>query len=238
VSGDHFVVFTQNHDQTGNRMNGERLAALVDYEALKVAAAVMLVSPFLPLIFMGEEYGETAPFQYFVSQGDADLIEAVRQGRKNEFRAFQWDAAPPDPQHESTFRSSQLCWELQNKEPHNLLREFYRVLLGMRKRFRALGSGDMACIEAASFEQEKAMVVRRWCGGEEISALFNFSNQQASIHFALPPRQRTRILNSRDRRWGGPGSSLPACLPESRNQSLDLEPYSFALYHSEDRGKT
>jgi maltooligosyltrehalose trehalohydrolase len=236
VSGDHFVVFTQNHDQIGNRMNGERLAELVDFEALKVAASVMLVSPFLPLIFMGEEYGETAPFQYFVSHGDAELIEAVRRGRKSEFQAFRWDAEPPDPQDEATFWRSRLNWELQKEGRHRQLRDFYGELLRMRKRFRALGTGDMACIEAMPFEQEKALALRRWCNGEEIFAVANFSEKPARIEFSLPRRDRTRILNSREPRWGGPGSSLPECLPGTSNQELVLEPFSFALYRTEDRG--
>ena len=236
VGGDHFVVFTQNHDQIGNRMNGERLAGLVDFEALKVAAGVMLVSPFLSLIFMGEEYGETAPFQYFVSHGDTDLINAVRRGRKNEFQAFRWDAEPPDPQDEATFRRSQLNWELQKDGWHRQLRNFYGELLRTRKRLRALGSGDMACIEATPFEQEKALMVRRWCGGEEIFAIVNLSEKAAQIGFSVPQRNYIRILTSRDARWGGPGSCLPECLPACGTQRVDLEPYSFALYHSEDRG--
>ncbi len=80
-----FVVCSQNHDQVGNRMLGDRLSRLVPFESLKLAAGVVLTSPFVPLLFMGEEYGETAPFQYFVSHGDPDLVEAVRQGRREEF---------------------------------------------------------------------------------------------------------------------------------------------------------
>src|SRR5436853_3841728 len=89
-------------------MLGDRLTGLVGVEQLKLAAAVVLLSPFLPLLFMGEEYGETAPFQYFVSHSDPALIEAVRRGRKSEFAAFGWSAEPPDPQDEGTFARSRL----------------------------------------------------------------------------------------------------------------------------------
>jgi len=115
-------------------MNGERLGHLLDFEALKVAVGVMLLSPFLPLIFMGEEYGETSPFQYFVSHQDPKLIEAVRQGRRSEFKAFRWAGDPPDPQDSATFLRSQLHWQLQEREPHKQLRDFYAEPLKMKKR--------------------------------------------------------------------------------------------------------
>src|SRR5439155_25706190 len=89
-----FVVFAQNHDQIGNRMLGERLTALGSFEALKLCAGLVVLSPFVPLLFMGEEYGETASFQYFTSHSDADLIQAVRKGRKEEFAAFGWQQEP------------------------------------------------------------------------------------------------------------------------------------------------
>ena len=91
---DQLVVFSQNHDQVGNRMLGERLSSLVDFESLKLAAGVVLLSPFIPLLFMGEEYGETAPFLYFISHSDPALIEAVRKGRKEEFKEFTWVEDP------------------------------------------------------------------------------------------------------------------------------------------------
>jgi len=95
-----FVVCNQNHDQVGNRAAGERLTALVGTEALKLAAGITLLSPFVPLLFMGEEYGESAPFQYFVSHGDPVLVDAVRRGRREEFAAFGWQDSVPDPQDE------------------------------------------------------------------------------------------------------------------------------------------
>ena len=103
-----FVVFSQNHDQVGNRLRGERLAALVSFEAQKLAAATVLLSPFIPLLFMGEEYGETAPFQYFVSHGSAALIRSVRAGRRAELAAAGWRGQSPDPQDDASFESSKL----------------------------------------------------------------------------------------------------------------------------------
>src|SRR3984893_7371961 len=238
VSGEHFVVFTQNHDQIGNRMNGERLIQLVDFEAAKIAAGVMLLSPFLPLIFMGEEYGENSPFQYFVSHQDPNLIEAVRQGRKSEFKAFGWNQDPPDPQDDATFLRSKLNWQLQQEEGHRQLREFYAELLGVRKRHRAFANSDMSRVEATPFENGKALLLRRWSDDEQLFACFNFGKNPAHVSFSLLHNAWRKVLNSRDRRWAGPGSSLPDCLPNAHNQSMSIEPFSFALYCSDDRGKT
>lgn len=98
-----FVVFAQNHDQVGNRARGERLSTLVSFDGLKLAAGMVLLSPFVPLLFMGEEYGETAPFLYFTSHSDPTLVEAVRKGRLEEFAAFGCEDEVPDPQDEATF---------------------------------------------------------------------------------------------------------------------------------------
>ena len=97
------MVCSQNHDQIGNRRLGERLSSLISFEQQKLVAGCVLLSPFIPLLFMGEEYGETAPFQYFVSHIDEPLIEAIRKGRASEFAHFEWEGHVPDPQDEETF---------------------------------------------------------------------------------------------------------------------------------------
>ncbi len=106
-----FVICNQNHDQIGNRMLGERLSQLVSFDALKLAAAATLLNPAIPLLFMGEEYGEDAPFLYFVDHQDADLVEAVRQGRKREFEAFHASGTPPDAASIETLKTSTLNWQ-------------------------------------------------------------------------------------------------------------------------------
>ena len=122
--GLQFVVFSQNHDQVGNRMRGERLSGLVPFEALKLAAGAVLLAPNIPLLFMGEEYGEKAPFLYFVSHGDKALIEAVRKGRNDEFKHFAWNGEPPDPQDERTFLASKINWEKRRQGEHAVLLNF------------------------------------------------------------------------------------------------------------------
>jgi maltooligosyltrehalose trehalohydrolase len=129
---ERFVVAIQNHDQVGNRAKGDRLSTLLAPEQLRLAAALLLLSPYVPLIFMGEEYGETNPFQYFVSHGDPMLVEAVRGGRRREFEAFGWGDDVPDPQDEDTLRTSVLDRSCAPKPEHAALFTLYRDLLRLR----------------------------------------------------------------------------------------------------------
>src|SRR4029077_10133395 len=141
--GAKFVVCAQNHDQIGNRMRGERLSTLVSNEKLRIAAAAVILAPFLPMIFMGEEYGEKAPFQYFTSHSDHDLIEAVRRGRREEFEDFAWEGEAPDPHGEETFLRSKLTWK-----EDAALRDLVRTLLRLRRETPALRNFDLASLEA------------------------------------------------------------------------------------------
>ena len=113
----HFVVAIQNHDQVGNRALGDRLSTIVSPAANRLACGLLLLSPCVPLLFMGEEYGETRPFPFFCSFGNANLIEAVRRGRQAEFAglAFQWKQAIPDPQDPATFTAAKLQWSLARR---------------------------------------------------------------------------------------------------------------------------
>jgi maltooligosyltrehalose trehalohydrolase len=133
------VICAQNHDQVGNRAFGDRLSTLIPWEALKVCAAAVLLAPHTPLLFMGEEFGETAPFQYFVDHGDAGLIEAVRQGRRREFEAFGWSDVP-DPQAPETFERSHIRDGSPLDDRQHALLAWYRRLIDVRQsrpEFRA-----------------------------------------------------------------------------------------------------
>ncbi len=128
-----FVVFSQNHDQVGNRLLSDRLSTQVSPEMLRVIAGTYLLSPYVPLLFMGEEYGETNPFYFFISHNDLELIQAVREGRKKEFMGFQKEGMEYlDPQSEETFRQSKLSWNYQ-EAGHKLLWDYYRKLIAIRK---------------------------------------------------------------------------------------------------------
>ena len=117
----------------GNRLAGDRFGTMLSVEQQKLAAGLLLLSPFVPMLFMGEEYGETAPFPFFISHGDADLIESVRRGRRAEFKAFAWQGDIPDPQAEYTFESAKLDHTRKEQEPHRSIYQLYRTLLRLRR---------------------------------------------------------------------------------------------------------
>ena len=125
------VICTQNHDQVGNRARGERLSALVSAAAQKLASALLLLGAETPLLFMGQEYGETAPFQYFTDYSDPELARAVSEGRRREFPEFSREQVP-DPQDPATLARSRLNWETATRD--NELLGWYRALIALRKR--------------------------------------------------------------------------------------------------------
>jgi maltooligosyltrehalose trehalohydrolase len=129
-----FVTCVQNHDQVGNRPRGERLSALVPFDALRPLSTLVVLGAGIPLLFMGEEYGEDRPFLYFTSHTDPALAKAVSEGRKNEFIAGGEEDVP-DPQDERTFLASKLAHRRDGR--HGALREHYRRVLGLRKAHRA-----------------------------------------------------------------------------------------------------
>jgi maltooligosyltrehalose trehalohydrolase len=142
VPRQRFIVFAQNHDQIGNRPMGERLASLVPVDRQRLAAALVLLSPYIPLLFMGEEYGETAPFLYFIEHGDAALVESVREGRRREYTALGTAAAAQvDPQAEETFMRAKLDWEKRDSSAGALLLSLYADLLTLRREEPTLKPG-------------------------------------------------------------------------------------------------
>jgi maltooligosyltrehalose trehalohydrolase len=133
LSGTQFVVCTQNHDQVGNRAAGDRSAALMNQGRLKIAAALLLTAPFVPMLFQGEEWGASTPFPYFTDHRDPDLAKAVRDGRRREFAAFGWDPADvPDPQAVTTFEQAKLDWSELAKPGHADLLRWYQELIRLR----------------------------------------------------------------------------------------------------------
>jgi maltooligosyltrehalose trehalohydrolase len=230
LPAERFVVFAQNHDQVGNRMRGERLAHLTSFERLKLAAGAILLSPFLPLLFMGEEYGEEAPFLYFVSHTDRALIEAVREGRKAEFALFGWREDPPDPQSEDTFQRSILRWELRRGERHSTLYELYKALIHLRRQVPALASLNMQDLRATAHEREKVLTVFRSCQQGEAVVAYQFGDEQAQINVAAPPGLWIKKFDSAEERWSGPGSVAPQRLDIGGAEAFTVGPNSFVVY--------
>lgn len=231
IPAQQIVVFSQNHDQTGNRMLGERLSTLVSFEALKLAAGVVLLSPYIPLLFMGEEYGEDSPFLYFVSHSDPALIEAVRKGRKKEFSNFGWKAEPPDPQSIETFLKSKLNWQKRNESNHKVLWEFYKDLIVLRKTTHALSHLDKKNLTVDGSEGEKIVFVRRWKDSCHIFLIFNFNSADVKLVPSIPNGGWSKILDSSEKIWNGPGSLLPDEL--NSGEEIIVRGQSFVMYNKE-----
>ncbi|MBI2491764.1 MAG: malto-oligosyltrehalose trehalohydrolase [Candidatus Rokubacteria bacterium] len=207
LPGERFVVFAQNHDQVGNRPRGERLGALAGAEAQKLAAALVLVAPAVPLLFMGEEYGETAPFQFFTSFLDAGLAEAVRHGRQRDVERFGWDGAIPDPNAPTTFVSSRLNHALAASARHHALRDYYARWLALRRAHPALGARrrDLTRAELDA-SGDVLSVTRRAPSGEAVRLV---ANLVAAPRPWPPPAGARILLDSAEARFAGPGAGAP-----------------------------
>jgi maltooligosyltrehalose trehalohydrolase len=196
--GSQFVVFSQNHDHVGNRMLGERSSTLFSFEMQKLMAAAVLVSPYLPMLFMGEEYSERNSFLYFVSHTDKDLIEAVRKGRKDEFKAFHAQGEAPDPQSPETFERSKLNWDSQNKQQQKTMLQYYKKLIKLRNTLPALRNLNRKNLSVSCNEQQQTLQLQRWEGDNQVYCFMNFSKKQQS--FDLPGTGLTVALNSSENR--------------------------------------
>ena len=231
ISRSHFVAYSQNHDQVGNRARGDRLSTLVNFEAQKLVAGITLLSPFVPLLFMGEEYGEPSPFLYFTSHGDKDLVEAVRLGRLKEFAQFGWDGDVPNPQDEKTFANSRLQHRLRGTEPHCVLWDFYKELIRFR---RANYLGANTDLEITEDESRPILTVSREAAGRDLLLIFNFDASE--IVLPVPGRNGrwTTELNSADKRWLGPSNRFPFSVHSGDTVTLPAQ--SFVVLSSEGAG--
>ena len=226
-----FIVFSQSHDQVGNRLEGDRLSRTLSFEELKLVAGAVIFSPFTPLIFMGEEYGETAPFRYFTSHSDPDLAQSVREGRKKEFAAFEWNGDIPDPQDERTFFDSKLGHALSERGTHKLLYEFYRELIRLRKEIPALRNPVKENRDVRGLEDHVALYMRSQVKDDVVFCLYNFGDNILNTCFALPEGAWKKVIESSAARWGGTGGLAPEDIEQDKGKiSLSLAPCSFVLY--------
>jgi maltooligosyltrehalose trehalohydrolase len=223
---DQFVTFAQNHDQIGNRMLGDRLTQHLSLEGLKLAAATFLLSPHVPMLFMGEEYGEKNPFQYFISHTDKKLIDLVRKGRKNEFSYFNWQGEVPDPQSEETFEQCVLTWDIDGRKEGPVLFRYYQHLIDFRKKRPAIKDKRRHTLKILScgdglvcFEKEAA--------DDYLLIILNFN--KLSVPFTLPKEENLhKVFDSSSDRWCGPGETIP--LHTQANQSIVLNPLSVLIF--------
>jgi len=193
LPGDRFVVSTQNHDQVGNRATGERSAALMSVGRLKIAAALLLTSPFVPLLFQGEEWAAGTPFQYFTDHPDPELGRAVSEGRRSEFSSFGWEPEDvPDPQDPATFDRSKLNWRevagavqegMLGAEwsgpsgTHREILDWYRKLIALRRRLPALTDPRRDKIEVTQDEDAGWLGYRR----NDVAAVLNVGKAAVSV---------------------------------------------------------
>jgi maltooligosyltrehalose trehalohydrolase len=204
VTPDQLVVCSQNHDQIGNRARGERLSMLVDAPKLKAIAALTLLSPFVPLLFQGEEWGARTPFQYFTDHEDAELGRLVSEGRAREFQSFRWGGDLPDPQDAATFERSKLDWAETAKPCHAEMLDWYRALIALRKsRSREAASGK----PKVRFDVKAQWLRFEYAG---VLAMFNFATVPRRID--LPKGRWELALDSQARAPGDAASQteLPA----------------------------
>lgn len=229
IAAHRFVVYAQNHDQVGNRPRGDRLSRMLSFGALKLAAGLVVLSPFLPLLFMGEEYGETAPFHFFVSHSDPGLIEAVRKGRQQEFARFQWTEPIPDPQEEATFRASKLNHALRRQGKHKLLREYYQELLRVRRELPALAHLSKETQQVSADEERRILWVRRWQGAQHALLAANFSEASVTANFSVRTGAWRRRLDSSEERWDGAGTRVPEVVRSFGQVAVTLAPWALLL---------
>lgn len=182
--GNQFVVFSQNHDHTGNRMLGERTSQLVSVNMCKLMAAAVMVSPYLPMLFMGEEWAESNPFLYFISHTDKKLAALVNKGRKEEFSSFKWQGEAPDPRLEETFTNSMLQWNLAEKDHHKAMLDYYRQVINLRKTLPALNNTDRKKTLAEVDPDTKVLKLQRWSNEQHLECYLNFSDSDQPLSLA------------------------------------------------------
>jgi maltooligosyltrehalose trehalohydrolase len=218
----------------GNRAKGERLSRLVPFEALKLAAGVVLLSRNIPLLFMGEEYGEASPFQYFISHSDPELVEAVRKGRAGAFSAFGREEGLPDPQDETTFSRSKIDLDLRHQGKHEILLRFYKRMIQIRKDRSPSFLRSKKGLQVKAFEREKGLMMKWQPGGNRVAGVFNFSDRPYRIETRIEQGTWRRIFASASEEWGGPGALSPeSVVSEGSKVIFVLEPFAFALYRKE-----
>jgi maltooligosyltrehalose trehalohydrolase len=224
--GRQFIVFSQNHDQVGNRMLGERSSQLFSFEMQKLLAGAVMISPFLPLLFMGEEFSAPSPFQYFVSHTDPELIAAVQKGRKEEFAAFHSHGEAPDPQAPETFERSKLPWDQLENGPQRTMLNYYRALIALRKKEPVLNSNDRNQLDIAYDEQLQVITLCRWAADQEMTCYLNFSAMSRQVRFQQSG-DRQKCFDSAAEEWGGPASAPEQLAPDAM---LTLQPQSLLIY--------
>ncbi len=226
LSSHRLVACLQNHDQVGNRPFGDRLTTMVDAARLRTAAALLVTSPETPMLFMGEEYGETRPFRYFTSHPEPDLAQAVREGRRSEFAEFTgFGEQVPDPQDPATFEASKLDRPAAG-DAGQVWRRCWADLLAVRRGEPALASGRRDLCEVLVADDEVFAAVRRHPAGDDVVVVANLGDQAARVALPAPARWAMRWCSD-DTRYGGQG--LQPAVSERGDTVAEVPPRSACI---------
>ena len=223
-----FIVFSQNHDQVGNRLLGDRLISIAGLEAAKLAAGMELLSPYVPMFFMGEEYGETAPFMFFTDYSSSKLRDAVREGREKEFADFHWVGEVADPQNIQTFEKSKLNWQQRYSENGQKISSYYHALIQLRKNVPLFRCKADRQIQYVKSQNEKVQFIKKQNSNSHAGIIANFANQKVAFDFPFEGDAYMKILDSSDAAWGGLGSSLPETAVS--DDRITVQPFGIAVF--------
>lgn len=180
LPGHHFLAYIQNHDQVGNRAEGRRISHLTSFRRAKIAAGLVLTSPFVPMLFQGEEWSASSPFQYFTRHEDTELGRLVSEGRRREFVQFGWKPEKvPDPQDPETFERSKLKWDELATHPHSEMLDWYRALIRLRRSLPALTDADLDRLHTRCDEESQWLAIER--GPVTIACNLSFEAQTIPI---------------------------------------------------------
>jgi maltooligosyltrehalose trehalohydrolase len=205
LSQHRFLAFIQNHDQVGNRAQGERLTESVGFERAKIAAALVLLGPFVPMLFQGEEWAASSPFQYFAHHEDPEMARAVSQGRKHEFEAFGWSPdSIPDPEKRETFERSRLNWDESSAQPHAAMLDWHRSLIRLRRSMPCLNNGEPGNVSVRYDEGEKWLRMDRG----SITVLCNLGSSSRS--FSLSDSSKLLLASPGEIAVSGSQIELPS----------------------------
>ncbi len=225
-----FVVCTQNHDQVGNVSGGRRSSTILSFDGMKLAAALTVLSPFLPMFFMGEEYGEESPFVFFTSFSDHDIIEHVRKARHVSWIASGSAEPPPDPQDPETLRSSMINWEHRYEEKPRSLLQFYAELLAIRSTLFHSRWIMNQNVFVDRIGTTSVLSIRRTLATGASVALFNLGEEASPACSPFSAGRWKKMLDSTDPRWAGPGCTLPDGAGEAT--IVALPPYAVAVFRT------
>ncbi len=232
IPGKRFVVCADNHDRVGNRVNGERLGSLASFDMLKVSAAAVILSPFVPLVFMGEEYAEPSPFLYFTDHSDAKLREEVSRGRKEEFKGHGWTTEPPDHAALETFQRSTLRHSVKTSGHHATMLAYYRRLLTLRRTHPALRRLDHREVVSEARSKEHIVTVLRGKDKRRTLLILHSGEKERKTDVAVPRGDWRLLLDSNAAQWNGSGKGHPTRLRSTGTSRLALAGATALLYET------